>query len=172
MSETKENIYECRTELRNKQHMADKMTLKSPVTGYILSSDAGYAGETVSGGQKLFVIVPGDSEYIFQGYLSDRYIADVEVGDTAQIKLQAYSYSDYGAVSGRIIYISPSPVSTENGENMYSVNIKPDMESCNENIDLIYGLSGNMEINTGKRSVIDYFLEPVLGNVNNSLKEK
>ncbi|MGN0375574.1 MAG: HlyD family efflux transporter periplasmic adaptor subunit [Butyrivibrio sp.] len=97
-----ENIYECRTELRNKQHMADKMTLKSPVTGYILSSDAGYAGETVSGGQKLFVIVPGDSEYIFQGYLSDRYIADVEVGDTAQIKLQAYSYSDYEPVLGNL----------------------------------------------------------------------
>lgn len=45
-------------------------------------------------------------------------------------------------------------------------------EECNKNINFVSGLSGSMEINIGKRSVMDYFLEPILGNLNDSLKEK
>ena len=54
---------------------------------------------------------------------------------------------------------------------MYKVWVQIDEANYHNEIELVSGMTGNMEIQVGKRSVIDYFLEPILGNLNNSLKE-
>lgn len=56
--------------------------------------------------------------------------------------------------------------------NVYAVKVEIDENLLPEDIKLISGLSGTMEINVGKRSVLDYFLEPIVGGLENSLKEK
>ena len=50
--------------------------------------------------------------------------------------------------------------------------VEIDEVSCHKDIEFKSGMSGMVEINIGKRSVMDYFLDPILGNLNNSLKEK
>ena len=115
-------------------------------------------------------IVPNDVPLQMECYIQNKNIADINIGDTVQIKLDAYSYSDYGTVSGKIIYISPNSDVVDNIGNVYRVIT--DIENDNKNIKIISGLSGNLEIKTGQRSIISYFLEPILNGFNGSLKEK
>lgn len=90
----------------------------------------------------------------------------------AKIKISAYSYSDYGDIDGRVTYISKSSYQIEGMGNVYKIEVEIDREGFNEEIKLMSGMSGTVEIDVGKRSVLDYFLEPILQGMKNSLKEQ
>ncbi len=163
-------VYEEELELQRLAY--EKLSIKAPVSGYILTSEAVYVGQMIQSLQPLFVIIPSDSEYIFEGYIDNKDISSVKVGDMVQIKLQAYSYSDYGAVEGEIVYISPSVITNDANQSVYEIQVKIDEENCHKDIEFISGMAGSIEVNVGKRSVMDYFLEPILGSLDKSLKEK
>lgn len=166
-----ERIREYEDELEKQQIILTGMVIKAQTSGYILSSSVSYEGQVVTGYEELFTIVPDSSIYVFEGYVADKDISDVSVGDEVQIKLQAYSFSDYGAVVGIVSYISPSTLSLEGLGNVYTVKVEIDEKLLHEDIKLKSGLSGTMEINVGKRTVLDYFLEPIIGELDESLKE-
>lgn len=167
-----EKIRSYEEQLERYKLSLENMVIEAPVSGYVLSSSVSYEGQVISGMQEVFIIVPDDSKYVFEGYISDKDIADISVGDSVQIKLQSYSYSDYGAVTGTLSYISPSSINIEGTGNVYKVNVEIDEKLLNKDVHLVSGLSGTMEINVGKRRILDYFLDPILGSLDNSLKEK
>ena len=67
-------------------------------------------------------------------------------------------------------YISPSSFNSEQLGSVYLVKLE--MDNSNENIDVISGLSGAVEIKTDKRTVMEYFLDPIMKGFGESLKEK
>lgn len=69
-------------------------------------------------------------------------------------------------------YISKSSYQIEGMGNVYKIEVEIDREGFNEEIKLMSGMSGTVEIDVGKRSVLDYFLEPILQGMKNSLKEQ
>ena len=67
-------------------------------------------------------------------------------------------------------YISPNSFANEQLGSVYIV--KPELDNSNENIHVISGLWGTVEIKTDKRTVTDYCLEPIVKRFGESLKEK
>ena len=78
--------------------------------------------------------------------------------------------SKYGTVKGTVKYISPSAFVSEQMGSVYLVKIE--MTDENEKIDIISGLTGAVEIKTDKRTVMEYFLDPIIKGFGESLKEK
>ena len=70
----------------------------------------------------------------------------------------------------RYHYISPSSFANEQLGSVYIVKLE--IDDSNENINIISGLSGAVEVKTDKRTVMDYFLEPIIKGFGDSLKEK
>lgn len=103
-------------------------------------------------------------------YAKNTDVADIELGMEAEIKLEAYPYNKYGTVKGTGKYISPSAFANEKLGSVYIVKLE--LDDSNENINIISGLSGAVEIKTDRRTVMDYFLEPIVRGVGESLKEK
>jgi hypothetical protein len=50
--------------------------------------------------------------------------------------------------------------------------VRATMESADNEVHLIPGLAGSMDICIGRRSVLAYFLEPITKGLDTSLKEK
>lgn len=167
-----QQIRSYQEQLEKQKLLLEDMVIKAQTTGYILSSSVSYEGQVLIGFDELFVIVPDESKYVFEGYILDKDVADVSIGDVVQIKLQSYSFSDYGAVTGTISYISSSTISVGGIGNVYVIRAVIDEEHLHKDIELMSGLSGSIEINIGKRSVLDYFMEPIIGDLENSLSEK
>ena len=172
IAKVEESIRVYEAQLIQKSTELEKMILKADTSGYIISSLVNYEGQVINGLQELFVIAPENTQYIFKGYIADKNISEVTVGDLVQIKLQAYSFSDFGAVAGKITYINPIATSKEGMGNLYEVIIQIDENKLHKDIQLKSGLTGSIEVKIGKRSVLDYFLEPIVGELNNSMKEK
>lgn len=148
----------------------DYQHITAPVSGYVNNIAVNTIGETITSAQELITIVPIDAEMEMVCYVKNMDIADIEVGDEAEIKLEAYPYNKYGTVSGTITYISPSAFINEQMGSVYLVKIKP--ENVSGRIDMISGLSGSIEIKTDKRTIMRYFLDPIIKGFDESLKEK
>ncbi len=149
----------------------ENYTLKAPVAGYINSISVVSPKQVISPGESIISIVPSDSPLQFECFVSNKDRGELEVGQEVIVKLSAFSFSDFGAVSGKISYISPSSFTNEKKESVYVLYVDIDEKNINPNIELISGLSGNVEIITGQRTILQYFLDPIVGSLNESLKE-
>ena len=172
ITKVEENIRNYEMQLALKETEINNMSLKADISGYVISSCVSYEGQVINGLQEVFTIMPVESQYVFKGYIADKDISDVTKGDKAQIKLQAYSFYDYGMITGKIIHINPVAANKDGKGNMYEVIVQIDKNKLHKDINLKSGLSGSIEVNIGKRTVMDYFLDPIIGGLSNSLKEK
>lgn len=86
------------------------------------------------------------------------------------IKLEAYPYSEYGTLTGKITYISAGAVSTDEVKNVYVVKLS--IENNNDKIKLLPGMTATVEFDLGKRSIMKYFLDPIAGALKNTAREK
>lgn len=148
----------------------DYQYITAPVSGHINSINVNTIGAAVTSAQELVTIVPDNTPVEMVCYVKNMDIADVEIGMETEIKLEAYPYNKYGTVKGKVKYISPSAFVSEQMGSVYLVKIE--ITDKHDDIDIISGLSGSVEIKTDKRTVMDYFLEPIKKGFGESLKEK
>ena len=148
----------------------ENQKIVAPVNGYINSIAVNNIGETVTAAQQMVTIVPANTPVEMVCYVKNMDIADIKVGMNAEIKLEAYPYNKYGTVKGTVKYISPSSFNTEKMGSVYLVKL--DVENSNEKIDIMSGLTGTVEVKVGKRSIMRYFLDPIVKGFGDSLKEK
>lgn len=170
ISEIGSKLDEIETNLEKYRLSTEYQSITAPVSGYVNSIGVNTLGETVTSAQQLVTIVPDNTPNEMLCYVKNTDIADVELGMEAEIKLEAYPYNKYGTVKGTVKYISPSSFANEQLGSVYIVKLE--LDDGNENIRVISGLSGAVEIKTDKRTVMDYFLEPIVKGFGESLKEK
>lgn len=161
---------ELKSSLEKAQLNQEYQNIVAPISGYVNTIGVNTVGGVVTAAQDLVSIVPENADLEMVCYIKNMDIADIKVGDDTVIKLEAYPYSRYGTLSGRITYISPSAFSDEKLGSVYLVRIVPD--SVSDSMQLISGMSGIAEIKTGNRSIMDYFLDPILNGMDESLREK
>lgn len=170
LSEVTAKLQEVRMNMKKYDLSKDYHSLTSPVSGNIQSIAVNTIGETVSPSEKLVTIVPDDAEVEMECYVKNMDIADINKGMRAEVKLEAYPYNKFGTVDAEVTYISPSSFQSEQLGNVYLVKLK--LNNTNENINLFTGLTGTAEIKTGKRTVMEYFLDPITKGFGESLKER
>lgn len=170
ISEINNKLDEIHANLEKYRLSAEYQNIIAPISGYVNSVEVNTLGETVTSAQQLVTIVPDNAPNEMVCYIKNTDIADVEIGMEAEIKLEAYPYNRYGTVRGVVKYVSPSSFASEQLGNVYIVKLE--IKDGYENINIISGLSGTVEIKTGKRTVMDYFLEPIIKGFGDSLKEK
>ncbi|MBE6837173.1 MAG: HlyD family efflux transporter periplasmic adaptor subunit [Ruminococcus sp.] len=170
LSEISSKLDEIQTNLEKYQLSIKYQNIISPVSGYVHSISVNTLGETVASGEDIISIVPDGTPVEMVCYVTNKDIADIELGMEVEIKLEAYPYNKFGTVKGKVEYISPSSFANEQLGSVYLVKVS--IIDANEKIDIISGLSGVVEIKTDKRTVMDYFLEPIKKGFGESLKEK
>ena len=170
ISEIGSKLDEIEANLEKYRLSTEYQIITAPVSGHVNSVGVNTLGETVTSAQQLVTIVPDNTPNEMICYVKNTDIADVELGMEAEVKLEAYPYNKYGTVKGTVKYISPSSFANEQLGSVYIVKLE--LDNGNENIRVISGLSGAVEIKTDKRTVMDYFLEPIVKGFGDSLKEK
>lgn len=169
-SEKKSKLSELSSQLQKSKISSNYQKIYAPASGYVNKMAINSNGDIVSPYEELLTIVPSDVPMQMKCYINNKDIANIKEGDEARVKLDAYSYSEYGVVNGKIKSISPDTYTIENIGNVYQVIVE--LENKNENIDIISGLSGTVEIKTGERSILSYFIEPLLNGIDDALKEQ
>lgn len=168
ISQCELQIWQCEEELKTYEENLKFYTIKANESGYVTQLQVLSEKEVVASGDLITYIVDKE-ELIFECYVPDSEIAEVELDQKVNVKISTYPYNDYGMFQGTVIDISDISVQNENYGNVYVVQVlleaKPETQ-------LIIGMSGIGEIVIGERSALEYFLEPIKQGLDDSFKEK
>jgi len=91
------------------------------------------------------------------------------------VKIDAFEYTKYGTVPGRVSHVSHDAIQDEKKGLIYSVKVVLDQSSLlvdGKEALLTPGMSVNVEIKTGERRIIEYVLSPLLQHQRESLRER
>lgn len=151
--------------------------LRAPVRGLVKSIRAGARGAVLRPGEEIMQVLPTDERLIVEAKIRPADVAFLRPGLPAKVKISAYDYTIYGALSGVIEQISPDTVPDENrrGETFYRVRVRTEQASLRaadgRALPIIAGMTATVEILTGQKTVMDYLLKPVL-KARDALREK
>ncbi len=149
--------------------------IRSPVRGTIKELKRNTVGGVIRGGEDIVEIVPLDDTLIVEAKIRPSDRAFLRSGQKATIKVTAYDFSIYGGLEGKLERISASTIKDEEGESFYRVYLRTadnKIISKGKELEIIPGMTANVEILTGKKTVMDYLLKPILKARDSALREK
>jgi adhesin transport system membrane fusion protein len=154
---------------------ADRNVLKSPIDGVVNRVLVSTVGGVLKAGEPAVEIVPGDSKLVFETKIKPNDIGFVHIGQKAFIKLSTYDFSIFGSLSGRVEVVGADSIPNEKGETYYLVKVvlaDKAITSTGLNLDLISGMTAQVDIVTGKRSALSYLSSPITKTLSTAFKEK
>lgn len=173
--EAQREIGDSAQDARRAGVQSELLTLKSPVDGTVQQLTVHTVGSAVPAAQPLMQIVPDDGPIEFEAMLENRDIGFVQEGQVAQVKVEAFSYTRYGTVPGRIVHVSHDAIQDEKKGWLYSVKIaldRPTLDIDGRRVRLTPGMTATADIRTGDRRVIQYVLSPLMEHAHESLHER
>jgi adhesin transport system membrane fusion protein len=155
-----------------------KTTITSPVDGIVKQLYYNTIGGVVQPGVDLIEIVPESNLLVVEAKIDPRDIAFINPSQKAIIKITAYDFSIYGGLDGQIIEISADSIidkESKEGKSYYRVLVKADKNYLERNgvkLPIIPGMIASVDIITGKKTILDFILKPILKAKQNSMHER
>ncbi len=140
----------------------DKAQVRSPVRGRVQRLLANTVGGVVQAGRDIVEIVPLDDNLVLEARMAPKDIAFIRPDQIATVKFTAYDFSIYGGLEAHVENISPDTVVDERGNAFYLVRVRTKRADFSENLPIIPGMTAEVDILTGRKSVLAYLLKPVL----------
>lgn len=155
--------------------LEDKVTkadLKSPVRGTVKRLLVNTVGGVVQPGKEVLEIVPLDDVLLLEAQITPKDIAFLRPGLKATVKFTAYDFAIYGGMDAVVESIGADSVLNPKGEAFYVVRLRTDRPTLGDNLPIIPGMMAQVDILTGKKTVLAYLLKPVLRAKANALSER
>ena len=152
----------------------DRTLIRSPVNGIVQRVLANTISSVIQPGEDLIEIVPIDDALLIEAKIRPVDIGFLSPGQDVVVKFSAYDYAIYGGLKGNLEYISADTV-VDRDESYYLIKVRTDVnyiELEKERLEIIPGMTASVNIITGKKTVLDYLLKPVLRAKHNSMHER
>jgi adhesin transport system membrane fusion protein len=181
-SEALEEMNRRQVELRSLQETlsagGDRVTrtdVRSPVRGTVKKININTIGGVVKPGESIMQIVPLDDTLLIEARIRPQDIAFLHPGQKATVKITAYDFSVYGGLEGKVEQISADTIQDNDGNSFYLVKLRTRASAIQyrgEQLPIIPGMMATVDILTGKKTVLDYLLKPILKARQNALRER
>ena len=181
-SDAFKELNEIRTELKKLtstsvaiQDRVSRTTVASPVRGVIKQLKVNTIGGVVQPGSDMLEIVPLDDSLLVEAKVRPQDVAFLHPGQNAMVKFSAYDYTIYGGMKANLELISADTITDEEGNSFYLIQVRTDkshLGSDEHPLLIIPGMVATVDIITGKKSVLDYLLKPVLKARAEALRER
>lgn len=183
MTKAQEDLSTEQQQLNDRKSMFERADIYSPADAVVKNIQITTPGARVRPGDVLLELVPTSGEFVIEVKLKPADVGFMRVGLPTSIKLDAYDYSIYGTLNGKVRYISPDSLSerTPQGEvAYYRVQVDVDHRTLDQHnrqqpdrkIDIHPGMTATVDIETGKHSVLSYLTKPVTKTFHESLHER
>ena len=167
------------------QTMAQRMTqveqteLRAPLHGVVKNVRITTRGGVIRPGEEVMQIVPLEDDLLIEARVMPADIAFIKPGLSATVKIDAYDYTIYGDLPGKLTYISPDTLTEDlrQGEQpYYRVRVRTDGRRFsgrpNEDLEIQPGMTATIEIRTGTNTVLKYLTKPVVKTLSEALRER
>ncbi|WP_018936584.1 HlyD family type I secretion periplasmic adaptor subunit [Thioalkalivibrio sp. ALJ24] len=154
--------------------LADRVHLtevRAPVDGIVQRLHVTTIGGVAQAGHDLVEIVPVDDQLLVEARIAPQDIAFLHPGQEATIKLTAYDFNIFGGLDAEIEHISADTITDDDGESFYLVRFRT-REEVDGRMEVIPGMTADVDVRTGERTVMQFLLKPLLRAWSDSLGER
>lgn len=184
--ESQERLTNAQTELeqtmqvlKQRQEALDATEITAPMTGVVKNIEVTTLGAVLKSGDEVLQIVPSDEPLLIEVRVNSRDVAFIRPGLEANVKLDAYDFTVYGSLRGKVTYVSADTIDEDlkqDEEPYYKVLAEitriPDPRPGKEAIEVIPGMTATVEIITGHRTVMQYLLKPLIRGSDEAFTER
>ena len=158
------------------QDKVEKALMTSPVVGTIKTIHINTLGGVITPGQPLMEIVPTQDKLLIEAKIKPQDIAFLRPGLPAIVKVTAYDFAKYGGLHGKVEHISADTTQDDKGNSFYIIRVRTESSSIikkdKTELPIIPGMMTTVDVITGKRTVLEYILNPVLRAKQSALREQ
>jgi adhesin transport system membrane fusion protein len=150
--------------------------LRAPADGIVNDVQVTTEGGFVTAGEMLMQVVPVGEKLLIEARISPKDIAFIKVGDRANVKVTAYDFSTYGGLTGRVEQVSADSIYDEAERQAYYTVVVETQRSYishgTQKLPIVPGMICDVEIVTGRKSVLSYLTTPLTRGLESSLRER
>lgn len=146
--------------------------LVSPVAGTIKQLLFNTLGGIVLPGRDVIELIPADDTLLVEVRIRPQDIGFLAPGQEANVKVTAYDFVVYGGLEGRVEQIGADTVLDEEGNAFYEVTVRTRSADLGADKPIIPGMTVEVDVLTGKKTVLAYLLKPVLRARQRALSER
>lgn len=147
--------------------------VRAPMRGTVKQLFVHTVGGVVQPGKEVVAIVPSDDALLLEARVQPKDIAFLRPGQRALVKFTAYDFSIYGGLEGKLEQIGADTVIDDKGNAFYEVRVRTNSSTIGpKQLPIIPGMVAEVDIQTGKKSVLSYLLKPVIRAKATALTER
>ncbi|WP_188149631.1 HlyD family type I secretion periplasmic adaptor subunit [Teredinibacter waterburyi] len=147
----------------------------SPVAGTVKRLLVRTIGGVIQPGMDIVEVVPSEEILLIEARVRPADIAFLHPGQKAKVKFTAYDFAIMGGLDGNVVHISPDTIVNDQGESFYSVKVETNkvfIGPDGSELPIIPGMTVNVDILTGHKTIMDYLLKPILKTKHLALRER
>lgn len=167
LAQTQSELEQAMQVLRQRNEALDATTITAPMSGAVKNVSVSTIGAVLKSGEELLQIVPSDEPLIVEARIYSKDVAFVRPELKANVKLDAYDFTVYGSLKGKVTYVSPDTIDEDLKQNeepyyraLVEIDDVPEQVEVDP-IDIIPGMTTTVEIITGHKTVAQYLLKPL-----------
>lgn len=175
LSEVQAELDRTEAMITSAQDRVSRTQVRAPVRGKVNRLMINTVGGVIQPGEDLVEIVPVDDSLLIEARIRPSDIAFLRPGQDAMIKFTAYDFSIYGGLPATLERISADTITNEEDESFYLIYLRTEKNYIDSNkgeLEIIPGMTTTVDILTGKKTVLDYLLKPILKAKNEALRER
>jgi adhesin transport system membrane fusion protein len=162
--------------IKGAQARTARNELRAPADGIVNDVQVTTEGGFVTAGEMLMQVVPVGEKLLIEARISPKDIAFIKVGDRANVKVTAYDFSTYGGLTGRVEQVSADSIYDEAERQAYYTVVVETQRSYishgAQKLPIVPGMICDVEIVTGRKSVLSYLTTPLTRGLESSLRER
>lgn len=162
--------------IRGAEARLNRNELRAPASGVVSNVQVTTVGGVVGAGETIMQVVPVGDRLLVEARVSPRDIGFVAVGDPANVKVTAFDFATYGGLRGHVIEISADSIYDEvERQAYYRVLVETDTSFVQANgrrYPIVPGMVTDVEIVTGRKSILSYLLKPITRGLGVALTER
>jgi adhesin transport system membrane fusion protein len=152
-------VSESNAGLQDKVKYAD---LRAPVNGTVKRLLINTVGGVVPSGKEVIEIVPSDDTLLLEARVSPKDIGFLRPKQKATVRFSAYDFAIYGGLDAVVEHIGADTVTDDKGNPFYVIRVRTLASGFGEDLPIIVGMVAQVDVLTGKKSILSYLLKPVL----------
>lgn len=175
LNEVETQIAQLQESLRSIGDKVDRTEIRSPVDGVVNNIAVNTVGGVVEPAMQLVEIVPTDDELKIVAQIAPEDVAFLRPDLPVKVKISAYDPQVYGALDGKLSRIGANSVRDNEGNVFFEIEVKTEKNYLGEEdnpLPITPGMVANVEVITGKRSILEYLIKPLLRARDRALTER
>jgi len=167
-----DQLRETNVSLKDK---VSRTQVRSAVKGIVKQIQLNTVGGVIKPGMNLMEIVPIEDSLLVEAKVKPENIGFIQPKFSAVVKLSAYDFAIFGGLHGVVENISADTILDEEGNSFYLVRVRTDknyLGTEQAQLPIIPGMQATVDIITGKKTLLDYLLKPILKAKQNALRER